>query len=71
MLYMIIDSIIIGSSRMSSKQRDPNPNENLIRKQRCKRRRESLICRCVLSCQGIILRVRVPLFASEARRIQY
>ena len=30
------------------------------RKQCCKRRMESLVCRCALSYQGITLRVRVP-----------
>ena len=46
--------------------RGPNPNNNsLIRKQCCKRRMESLICRWFPSYQGIILRVRVPLFASD------
>ena len=35
---------------LSSKQRDPNPNNNSsIKKQFCKRRMESLICRCFLS----------------------
>ena len=36
--------------RMSSEQRDPNPNNNsLVRRQCCKRRGESLTCRCVPS----------------------
>ena len=36
--------------RLRSKQRDPNPNNNsLVRKQCCKRRMESLTCRCFLS----------------------
>ena len=36
---------------MSSKQRDPNPNNNsCIRKQCCKRITESLLCRCSRSC---------------------
>ena len=51
---------------MSSKPRGPNPNKNsLIRKHCCKRRMESIVCRCALSYSGVILRVRVPLFASE------
>ena len=36
---------------LGSKQRDPNPNNNsLVRKQCRKRRMESLMCRCFLSC---------------------
>ena len=51
---------------MSSKQRDPNPNKNsLVREEFCKRRMEFLICRCFHSYQGIVIRVRVPLFASD------
>ena len=37
-------------SNLGSKPRDPNPDNNsLIRKRCCKRRMESLICRCFLS----------------------
>ena len=52
----------------------PNPDRimqhmykltSFTRKQCCKRRMKSLICRCVLSYQGVILRIRVPLFASD------
>ena len=38
-----------------------------IRKPFCQRRMESLRCRCVLSYEGIRLRVRVPLFATHYR----
>ena len=51
---------------LSSKHRGPNPNNNsLIRNQCCKRIVESLVHRCFLSYQGIVLRVGVPLFASD------
>ena len=40
--------MIIISQGVSSEQRDPNPDENsLSRKRCCKRRMESLICRCL------------------------
>ena len=52
--------------QMRSKRRDFNPNNNsLTRKLCCKRRMESLICRCLFSYLGIILRVRVHLFTSD------
>ena len=51
---------------MSSKRSEPDPNRNsLIVFVCCKCIMESLICRCVLPYEGIILRIRVPLFASE------
>ena len=51
---------------VSSKQRDPNPSKNsLVRKQCCKRRMGSLISRCFLSYQRIVLRVGVPLLAPD------
>ena len=62
-----------GPSRkaLSSKQRDPNPSKSsLVRKQCCRPRTEPLVCICFLSYQGIILRVRVPLFASEPREFR-
>ena len=47
-----------GRDLLSSKQRDPNSNKSsLIRKQCCKRRMESLICRCFLAYSESILRV--------------
>ena len=43
---------------LCSKQWDPNPNKHSsIRKRCCKRRMESLTCRCALSFKGIILRL--------------
>ena len=51
---------------MSSKQRDPNHNNgSLVRPQCYKRIMESFICRCVNSCEEIVLMVRVPLFISD------
>ena len=51
---------------ISSKRRGPNPNNDSLIRKRCRERRmESLICRSLLSYEGITLRVRVPLFASE------
>ena len=51
---------------LSSKQREPNPNNNfLIRKQRCKRRTKSLTCRGLFLIKETSLRVRVTLFASH------
>jgi hypothetical protein len=64
--------VYIADTGMRSKQRDPKPNNNIfinssVRKQRCKRRAESLTCRHLFSCQGVSLRVRVPLFATHYR----
>ena len=57
-----------GARLLSSEGRDPSPTPDktsLKEKQGCERRMKSLICRCFLSDEVIILRVRVPLFASE------
>ena len=51
---------------ISGKQRDPSPQNNSLARTQCRRRRvEPLICRCLLSYRRVILRVRVPSFASE------
>ena len=61
-----IKEVAQGHAFVSSKERDPDPNKNsLVRKQCCKRRMEALRCRWFLSYQGAVLRVRVPLFASD------
>ena len=65
-MYVCIYIYIYNPIVASSKQRDPNPDKNsFMKKQCCKRRMESLICRRFLSYQAVILRVRVPSFASE------
>ena len=51
---------------LNSKQRDPNPNnKSLLKTQCCRRVTESLICRCAPSYSGTVLRLGVPLFASD------
>ena len=51
---------------LSRKQRGPNPDKSFfVRKRCCRCIVEPLTCRWFLSYEGVILRVRVPLFASE------